>query len=333
MGGVGPVTSVGPWRQTLDKAKEDGAIMDAAYSEGGDAAVQKVKRQLHINSKEVSEPSQGVVNDGDGVGEGEGRATEVFAGGGVSRNSDGRYSWPAEIEGPSQSSSSLGGYRAACTFPSGKSLSYDAGKRRKPITVKGPWRVAAGAKVAAEADAAALCGAFDAGGNEAMQEKKAELFRFAEEQAKSAKLARKKSTSHDFVPAAGGAADREPAIGSVAPSVSSTRHSVARDEASPTKSQHAEPGIAASAARNRFEAPAGAPSQPIIINEDDMANRYGKGFSMLTGMGFKAGGGLGREGQGRAVPVEAASAKSVAATSGRKIGLGFSHLPAGSGSP
>merc|ERR1712187_626891 len=59
------------------------------------------------------------------------------------------------------------------------------------------------------------------------------------------------------------------------------------------------------------------------LSEAEMAKRYGKGFKFMTSMGFAAGGGLGRDSQGRTTPVEAADADISQLTASRHIGLGF----------
>merc|ERR1719512_168155 len=69
------------------------------------------------------------------------------------------------------------------------------------------------------------------------------------------------------------------------------------------------------------------------LTEGDMAKLYGRGFRLLAGMGFEAGSGLGREGQGRSTPVEAVDTEMALATASRHIGLGFAETAGLGGSP
>lgn len=61
----------------------------------------------------------------------------------------------------------------------------------------------------------------------------------------------------------------------------------------------------------------------MMLEAGDMAQTYTKGFSMMAGMGFAAGSGLGREGQGRQTPVQAVDPNLAQATAIRHLGIGF----------
>eukprot|EP00811_Abedinium_folium_P032678 NODE_5704_length_1742_cov_9.209288.p1 GENE.NODE_5704_length_1742_cov_9.209288~~NODE_5704_length_1742_cov_9.209288.p1 ORF type:complete len:415 (-),score=57.94 NODE_5704_length_1742_cov_9.209288:142-1386(-) len=169
-----------------------------AFEEGGETAVQTAKRRLFLRPLSPVPADDASSSDMAGKSELEAdKATAAAAGpAGVVGNGN---TWPVVIEGPSASSSSLGGYRAACTFPSAKVASYDGSRPRKPITVKGPWRIGPGAKRVAESDAEALCSAFAAGGNDSMQGVKAELFKFAEQRADEMRQGRPGTMQQCFV--------------------------------------------------------------------------------------------------------------------------------------
>lgn len=474
-----PVNSVGPWRKTEELAREDADKLVAAFGEGGDPAVQIVKRELHKHHMTNNDEDAPNVSNAGPMDE----ATK--------RSEDG-YSWPTSIEGPSQSSSTLGGYRAICTFPSNKAMTYDGARPRRPVSVKGPWRLGsnAGARAAAEGDAKALCDAYDAGGNDAMQAKKAELFKFAEEVAMAARKGRSSEAplenifvpsansdeieAHQMLDASGWPEELGPAPtwpvqiegpGTTASSkfgyrcscefpntkdalnegarprkgvpvrgpwrggpdayaaacadasslceafdigghdlmrkrnseffktaeagkpetlalkpegsssttieedvkrgtdfrgyrakctfhVKNTKgdgtypvdvtslwrrvRSQAEADAEQLLTAFDEGGISRANSRRmelRREADAGSPSRSAPapsgeLDEGALADRYGKGFNMLAGMGFAAGTGLGREGQGRTTPVEASGNPSAPGATLR-VGLGFSSLGAG----
>jgi len=176
MGERGPVTSVGPWRKSSDKALEDAEEFQEAYRKGGDAEVQKCKVALLRRA----------------TAEGGFEENNEPASSGVQPDPNGEFLYPTEIEGPSKTSSTLGGYRACVTFPNSAKPTYEGAKPRKPIPVKCPWRLGPRARAAAEADARALCEAYEAQGETGMQEKKRDMFKTADADAKAARMGRGK---------------------------------------------------------------------------------------------------------------------------------------------
>lgn len=342
------INSVGPWRKSHEMARNDVDALEAAYAEGGDSKVQLVKRSLFLNHLADDEK---VVSGGD--------ANEAAQSDALAGDSSLELRWPTEIEGPSTSTSSLGGYRAACSFPSTKALSYDGAKPRRPITVKGPWRLGCDGRLAAEADAVALCDAFENGSTDGMTAKKGELFRYAEEKAQAA---RKPCTT--FVTEEASGIDPAPVSGDRVGDVIEEDSKKGRDSRgfralctfcvprkSPTgegmypveltgvwrkrrrdadadiqdlRRAFDEGGLSKANCRRmemrREEAGQSEPPPEGELSEGDLVNRYGKGFALLSGMGFESGLGLGASGQGRVVPVDVSSA---AQTTGRHQGLGF----------
>ncbi|CAK0899841.1 unnamed protein product, partial [Prorocentrum cordatum] len=173
MGDRGAITSVGPWRKASEKARQDGEELEAAFRSGGESAVQAAKvallrRAAQEGGREEYKPENDL------------------------KPNDTRFPYPTEIEGPSKVSSSLGGYRAVCTFPNAARPTYEGAKPRKPIPVKCPWRLGPRARAAAEADAKVLNDAFSANGDSAMQEAKRTMFKTADADATAARMGRGK---------------------------------------------------------------------------------------------------------------------------------------------
>lgn len=345
------VTSVGPWRKTREQAQQDCDALVNAFGAGGDPEVQKEKRRLHLVATK----------------EGGNDVSDFFA-----NAAKGEYSWPTDIEGPSDKSSTLGGYRCSCTFPSNKSMTYDGAKPRRPITVKGPWRMGSNsqAKAAAEADARALCEGYDEAGDEGMQAKKKEMFKWAEEDAKVARQSRSSSAPLSNIFVGGPPDDQEDALNEAgeAPTKICTveedskkgsdnrgyrakcifqvpmtkgdgtypvhvsgpwrkRRSEADADSQELGRAFDEGGINRANARRMemrredAEGPQSEEAPKGEISEDEMVSRYGKGYALLAGMGFAAGGGLGRDLQGRTTPVEAVGVQTLGST--KHVGLGF----------
>jgi len=372
MGDRGPVTSVGPWRKTSEKALEDAGEFAEAYRRGGDGEVQKAKVALLKRAT-----AEGGKDDDPATSSAH-----------LCSPRDGRFSFPTEVEGPSTTSSSLGGYRACVTFPNSAKPTYEGARPRKPIPVKCPWRLGPRAKASAEQDAEELCRAYETRGEQGMQDRKKEMFRTADADAKAARMGRGKDdtlsnifqkSSSSALPDADESEDavaktvteklchsieedkgRGPnsrglrakcAFPSERPSFSGTgsppveisgpwrrRRSEVESDIEELRAAFNEGGLKAANAkrmamlREREDGPQSEDVPKGELTEDDLAKRYGKGYKLALGMGLSAGSGLGPSGRGQKTPVEAVDAEIALATASRHIGLGFADV-AGLGAP
>jgi len=372
MGDRGPVTSVGPWRKTSDKALQDAEEFAEAYRRGGDGEVQKAKVSLLKRAT-----AEGGKDDDD-------PATSSAH---LCMPQDGRFSYPTEVEGPSKTSSSLGGYRACVTFPNLAKPTYEGARPRKPIPVKCPWRLGPRAKASAEQDAEQLCRAYETRGEQGMQDRKKEMFRTADADAKAARMGRGKddTLTNIFQKSSSALPDADESEDAAAKTVAETlRHGIEEDKVRGSNSRgvrakcvfpgerpnysgngsapveisgpwrrrrsevesdieelqaaFSEGGLRAANAkrmamlREREEGPQSEDVPKGELTEDDLAKRYGKGYKLALGMGLSAGSGLGPEGLGQKTPVEAVDAEIALATASRHIGLGFADV-AGLGAP
>eukprot|EP00927_Polykrikos_kofoidii_P038189 TRINITY_DN32488_c0_g4_i1.p1 TRINITY_DN32488_c0_g4~~TRINITY_DN32488_c0_g4_i1.p1 ORF type:complete len:641 (-),score=171.92 TRINITY_DN32488_c0_g4_i1:505-2427(-) len=365
MGDRGPVTSVGPWRRTHEKATDDADEFMAAYKRGGDAAVQSAK--VALLKRATAEGGEEAASEHE-----------------LNVPVDAEYPWPIEIEGPSKSSSTLGGYRACVTFPNTSKPTYEGAKPRKPIPVKCPWRLGPRAKTSAENDARLLCEAYKHDGEAGMQEKKRDFFRNADADAKAARMGRGKDDTlqNIFQSSSTSTSTAKDEDGDFPSRRSNAREAIEADTveedirkgpenrghrakccfpsergsapvqiSGPWRKSRTQAEQDISELRTAFEeagvSGANAKRMAMLrrgdeiasesvpkgeLSEGDLANRYGKGFKLLAGMGFSTGTGLGRGGQGRKIPVEAVDAEIAAATASRHLGLGFAEI-AGLGGP
>mmetsp|Transcript_135681 Transcript_135681/g.421535 ORF Transcript_135681/g.421535 Transcript_135681/m.421535 type:complete len:482 (+) Transcript_135681:75-1520(+) len=251
MGDRGPVTSVGPWRKSHDKALEDSEEFVEAYRRGGDAEVQKAKvallrRATQEGGLEDNEPESS----------------------GLQPDPDSGFTYPTEVEGPSKTSSTLGGYRSCVTFPNTAKPTYEGAKPRKPIPVKCPWRLGPRGRAAAEADARALCEAFEAHGTEGMQEVKKEMFKTADADAKAARMGRGKDDTLQNIFQKSGSpskpAEKDPEDGrGGAQQRERLEHTVEEDKGRGLESR----GVRAKCSfPNERPSPTGGPSLPIQIS-------------------------------------------------------------------
>jgi len=252
MGDRGPVTSVGPWRKTHDKALEDSEEFTEAYRRGGDTEVQKAKVTLLRRAA-----AEGGLEDKD----------NEPTSSGLRPDPDGEFLYPTEIEGPSKTSSSLGGYRACVTFPSSAKPTYEGARPRKPIPVKCPWRLGPRGRAAAEADARALCEAYEANGEQGMQEKKRDMFKTADADAKAARMGRGKDDTLQNIfqksSSAPSPAERDGEDRRSAAQREKLEHSVEEDKSRGLDSR----GVRAKCLfPNERQNPSGGPSAPIQIS-------------------------------------------------------------------
>lgn len=247
-----------------------------------------------------------------------------------------------QIEGPGTTPSSKYGYRCNCEFPHAKES--EGARPRKPVAVKGPWRGGPDARAWAERDARALWEAFDSGGHEAMRRENSEQHRMSEVSAGGGSVVADSGQHETLIEEDGSRGyraqctfqvPRKPPLqgdGTYPVQIAGPwrrRRSEAESDGKELHKSFEEGGISKANARRmemRREQEAGPQSEDVPsgqLSDCDMVNRYGKGFAMLAGMGFSTGEGLGREGQGRKVPVEASGG---ATEFGRYPGLGFATL-------
>lgn len=325
------VELTGPWRRDRSHAEEDGRAIANAYSRGGMPAASKKKNEFFRGaagsaSQDSAQPDTGSCAFGEAAASSEDERVEAVR----------------------------GGFRAVCKFLTQRDTSISFRKSAGSISMTGPTRATSALAIA---DADALEAAYAEGGTSAAHKVRNDIFRNAfrekpdvEAVPESEPSEGTEVTLRSCVEA--DRADRGKGYRAACQFPSTTREGVSftknvhlvsvlgpwrtgKNEAEADEAALVEAyqrgGLEAAQSlkhdlrRNVMQVPDGVPLAAAVIDKlskDDMADKYGKGYLLAQRMGY-AGAGLGREEQGREMPVSLDGARTSVGSASR-LGLGSS---------